>query len=525
VIGKRSAGVLLVTLAIAAAAGVQLASLSTRQLPAEDAAMLLRYSANLAHGHGIVWNPGDAPVDGATDFLFMLGVAALVRIGLPVVAAAKVLGGAAHLTLLIIVGFFAARLRGVWRYVGLASVLYLAVGPGKNYVAYAFGTPLFALAVAVAWVAARNAALTDSTSAWILFSITATSLGMFRPEGALVALFIAGALAIDVGPGRRGPLWRMVAPVFVSVGGAYFLWHWRYFGFPLPNPFYRKGGGTLYWSSLSASTRNVVRLARPFLLLFPLGVLTRTRRFAASALLVVGGFTAMWLLLSNEMNIAMRFQYPIVGIIVLASLEMASRSTEGIALDRRLRPAAALIAVTIGAGSIVGLASEFAVPDTASSAADVAQILQDHPTAGRRIATTEAGLLPLISGWRCLDVWGLNDSWIAHHGTVTAEVLDRFDPDVVMFHANFSPAVPRPGPPYSPWDGMTIVLDDYVRARGFELAAAFGSGPFEAHYYYVNGRLPERPVLVDAIRRLRYRWPETGAIAVDFAALSPANQR
>ncbi|MFT6399365.1 MAG: hypothetical protein ACJAYU_004130, partial [Bradymonadia bacterium] len=30
-------------------------------LPSEDAAMLMRYSEHLAAGHGIVWNPGEAP--------------------------------------------------------------------------------------------------------------------------------------------------------------------------------------------------------------------------------------------------------------------------------------------------------------------------------------------------------------------------------------------------------------------------------------------------------------------------------
>ena len=39
--------------------------------PFEDAAMLMRYAQHLADGHGIVWNIGGHPVDGATDFLFM----------------------------------------------------------------------------------------------------------------------------------------------------------------------------------------------------------------------------------------------------------------------------------------------------------------------------------------------------------------------------------------------------------------------------------------------------------------------
>lgn len=45
--------------------------------PFEDAAMIMRYAQHLAGGHGIVWNIGEAPVDGATDFLFMAASAGL----------------------------------------------------------------------------------------------------------------------------------------------------------------------------------------------------------------------------------------------------------------------------------------------------------------------------------------------------------------------------------------------------------------------------------------------------------------
>lgn len=48
----------------------------------EDAAILMRHAVQFAHGHGIVWNIGEQPVDGATDFLFMVLVGLLVRAGM-----------------------------------------------------------------------------------------------------------------------------------------------------------------------------------------------------------------------------------------------------------------------------------------------------------------------------------------------------------------------------------------------------------------------------------------------------------
>src|SRR5204863_5312589 len=74
---------------------------------------------------------------------------------------------------------------------------------------------------------------------------------------------------------------------------------------------------------------------------------------------------------------------------------------------------------------------------------DVARRLDPYVGKGYTLATTEAGLLPLYSRWRSIDAWGLNDGWIARHGLVTAEYLDRYRPELVMFHAYFSPASPE----------------------------------------------------------------------------------
>ena len=65
--------------------------------PYEDAAMLMRYADHLAHGHGIVWNIGEHPVDGATDFLFMAVSAGLIRIGVPVGRSVRLIGFFSHL--------------------------------------------------------------------------------------------------------------------------------------------------------------------------------------------------------------------------------------------------------------------------------------------------------------------------------------------------------------------------------------------------------------------------------------------
>ena len=107
--------------------------------------MLLRYSQHLAAGHGIVWNIGEPPVDGATDFLFMLLVAGLQAVGLSLEAAAQILGLCAHGATAALVYLGGRRLHGAPPPLALVPAAFLAFGPGLNHLAACYGTPLFAL--------------------------------------------------------------------------------------------------------------------------------------------------------------------------------------------------------------------------------------------------------------------------------------------------------------------------------------------------------------------------------------------
>jgi hypothetical protein len=96
-------------LLLSAAFGLTLWQTRGHSVPFEDAAMLLRYADNFANGHGIVWNIGEPPVDGATDFLFMLLIGLLAKSGLSVEIAARVLIIASHLATVVAVYLFSRR--------------------------------------------------------------------------------------------------------------------------------------------------------------------------------------------------------------------------------------------------------------------------------------------------------------------------------------------------------------------------------------------------------------------------------
>jgi hypothetical protein len=139
-------------------------------------------------------------------------------------------------------------------------------------------------------------------------------------------------------------------------------------------------------------------------------------------------------------------------------------------------------------------------------------MLSDYRSRGFSLVTTEAGLLPLYSRWRAVDAWGLNDQWITHHGIVTAEYLDRYRPEVVVFHAYFSPGTPDSGPRIENralgprWYRMVMALKSYAESRGYVRAAVFGRNAYDTHWYYVRTGFPQSGEIVARIRALDYRW-------------------
>lgn len=478
--------------------------------------MLLRYSQHLAAGHGIVWNVGEPPVDGATDFLFMLIVAGLHALGLSLEAAAQSLGLGAHAATVLLVYLAARRLHGAPPTLALVPAVFLAFGPGLNHLAACYGTPLFALFAALAFWAATRTAVAEASavpvaSSW--FALASLAMGLARPEGVFLGVFFLGAILVY----RRGeatrPILGRFALVFLTLGLAYFVWRWTYFGHPLPNPFYKKGGGVLHRHSLWTSVRDLWQLSMPFTLLLVAGLFARaTRRMALFALLPILAFVALFVLISDETNYVMRFRQPIVPAVVMGSVAVAMGFRRVWPAGTRPLVAWGLSLLAAGALATYQHTHFRLVAPRRMGLYDAALALREFDRRNYALATTEAGLLPLYANWRAVDAWGLNDAWIAHHGGITEEYLERYQPEVIMFHAYFSPETPDSGPRIEArslgrdWYRMVITLKRYAEKNDYALAAVYGRNAWDTHYYYVRRGLPDTQALIDRLRALDYFW-------------------
>lgn len=495
--------------------------------PEEDAAMLLRYSQHLAEGRGIVWNVGERPVDGATDFLFMALVAGVHRLGASLESAARGIGLVAHAATVLLV-FLGGRRLGASPPWALVPAVFLAVGPGLRHLAACYGTPLFALAATVSWLLALRLADAEEGCEGrpaLAFSLAAFVMGLSRPEGVFLGGFMLFAVLVARGGRGSGPIVGRFLLVFLTLGLAYFLWRWHYFGYPLPNPFYKKGAGLLHWHSLRMSWRDLWDLGLPFVALLPLGFLVKgARRAALLATIPVLLFVALWVLISDETNYVMRFRYPILPVILIGGVPVARALWERLR-PRRPLPTAAAGLVAIALAGLLGWSEHreyrYVAPQR-MGLYDAALVLRDYAPRGFALATTEAGLLPLYSGWRAVDAWGLNDQHVAHQGGINETYLDRYRPEVIVAHAYFSPGVPDRGERVEtralglPWYRMVMTLKGYAESRGYELAACFGRNEWDTHYYWVRRGFPQGAEIVARLRALDYSWD--GEPTVDFAA-------
>jgi arabinofuranosyltransferase len=541
---RRHSDLWAVTLLLAATAAYGAVRVDFAGPPFEDAAMLMRYSEHLAAGHGIVWNVGEPPIDGATDFLFMVSVAGLIKLGMATGRSVRLLAVAAHLLTLILVYFVNRRLwkAGVW--VSLGAGLYLAFGTGLLYVAAYFGTPFFGLFVSVSWALGLLLVQTEvpSTLQILTFALSALVAALVRPEGAFLAVLMLASIVVARGWRRSLRIILLVALVMLVGGGLYFAWRWSYFGHALPNPFYKKSGGTLHWDSFWESLGYLLRFAGPFALAFVLGLRSRhTLRLVLAFAIALVGFAALFVLISNETNFGGRFQYALLPMVLMCFFPLV-RGIEGEVRIKlpdasnwlgRLAWVLAALALAIGilayASSLAcGLTSQqqsCGIVYEADGRYDVAQLLAEYRGHDYVIATSEAGLLPLYSGWTAVDTWGLNDAWIAQNGGVTPEYLDTYRPEVIVFHAYFSPLVPprrNPKDLANEWHQMTLVLKDYAEARNYRLVAAFGDSPYESHYYYVRTDFPDSDRIARDIAGVRaYYWYGTGRKAINYATVQP----
>jgi hypothetical protein len=214
----------------------------------DDAFVSLRYAQNLVQGEGLVYNPGER-VEGYTNLLWTLGLAGLIKLGVPDLLAAEWMGIAAFVALA------AALAHAAWqrsRREGLPC-LPLAAGVvlvSNDFHVWATGgleTLLFALLACEALLLLRRDPRSPRTA--LLAGVLLALLVLTRPDGILFAAM--GVLSPWLGPGGRGARLRLSLAVLAPLALTLALlvpFKLAYYGELLPTAFYAKSAARPYLS-------------------------------------------------------------------------------------------------------------------------------------------------------------------------------------------------------------------------------------------------------------------------------------
>jgi hypothetical protein len=451
--------------------------------PHEDALILFRYAENLARGSGIVFNVGGPPTEGATDFLWLVLLSALHRLGFDVAVAAVALnacGSALIAWLLYAILNWAAPRRVEARVLALALAALVPFIGGANASYDGFSVQFNAAVVLLEYALLLGVPRRRSAAV----PYVALILGLIRPDGVVVGAAAFGALVVR--QRRRARLRRELLVhglVAGALGATYFIARAYYFGELLPLPLYVKarGPGSLPGWELNRSWLFQKGGVLPLLLLcaalFALRLRSNARARRALFAALPGVFLFLALTFAHQsQNVDFRFQAPIFTIALGMTVALT-----GLALsksrDRRLRIAWSLGLLVAVWPNLWHQTQVWPLDYVDTLAVELGKSLRHE-----RIVLTEAGRVPYWTRSTAYDMVGLNNPVTARHPP-SERYIESLEPDLVMYHvAGTLDFGEIPGLVEPATEGQSIQLDPrtLLNALSPELRASANQGaPFE----------------------------------------------
>lgn len=456
----RLLAVVAITLFVGAILGADI--ILNRNVIFDDAFITYRYAKNLAQGHGITWNVGEAPVEGYTNFLLVVLLAPFIRLGLDPLLITRLLSILAAIGLLILFYRFAretcsADRQSAW----LIGLSLLAATPTAFLCMLGLETVLYAFMLSMSFYLANRFLARDRIQDLWGSNLAGFAAFLLRPEAPLLSLCVGGVVLLSKvrQPGLLRFVVRGWGASWCLPMGIYLGWKLIHFGTLLPNAFFIKAAGG-EWISYAGigSIAEFISNARVMLLLAALSAPTLSsgtlKKTTSVALFFLGGYLTFYTRVDTLMDAHGRFLYPLFPFVwflalpTLTTLFSAGRICGRRTHVRVLVMMAAFVFLTtpnvwssyvkvrqaIRGADFSGdknelMQKEYLVARTLSEYAHVSEV---------RIAFSDAGVIPYFTGAPTLDVVGLNDAFIARERNL-GKLVDYFfscKPTLVLHPSN-----------------------------------------------------------------------------------------
>ena len=393
----------------------------------DDAYISFRYAANLAAGHGLVWNPGEY-VEGYTNLLWVLLLTPFARAGLDltfVAIFASLLASSGVLELMRRLTAHVLPGRSPW--IHALPPLLLAFNPSFAYWAGSgMESALFAL-LSLGAIVAVGEMRGGRGKGWLVWLLLALAY-FTRPEGALVAAIVLG-VELLFGGGRFWQRFARLAMIGCGIAlviAGHVTCRYLYYGDVLPNTYYAKvivGGVSL---TRGLHHLGAFVLAGGLLALVGLGALRRRPDdewrplwLHGYALLFV--YTAYLVIIGGDIPPWNRFYLPLLPVPLIASVVVIARYFDRLtasAWPRRLRWAViAIVFVACTARNVTTAepsAARYGVLVQRSLQWLIDEFFQPSVPAHALVAMEAVGRVGYYTPNRIIDALGLNNRYIAH---------------------------------------------------------------------------------------------------------------
>lgn len=404
----------------------------------DDALISFRYAENFANGNGLVWNQGER-VEGYTNFLWTLIISIPIYLGLDPTVSSFIIG----ITLFLFSLILSYRISWlIFRSESISLLSIILLGTNYTFSSYATGgletqlqtclflTVLYIVlgsihankwkipAIILLSISSAGAMLTRLDSAVLLVTTLTVAFTSILKQKALISEKLIKASAL-------------VIPFLVLVGG-WLIWKQSYYGDILPNTFYVKvsSGTSIKWGIQYVYKFLVSYWLVPFVFMMIFTFKKIFERLKVLDFLIIFSSIILWLMYIIKVGgdfMEFRFIVPILPLCFI----LVSWIIIGFVKQRSLQ--IALISLVI-VGSFQH--SKFFETVVRSQGIDSIQVLQKLLNApsnnwegiGRNlkqtlpensdvsIAVTPAGAIPYYSGLTSIDMYGLNDKWVARNG-------------------------------------------------------------------------------------------------------------
>ena len=405
----------------------------------DDAFITYRYAEHLSDGNGLVWNEGEPPVEGYSNFLWLMIHVPFVKMGLHPLEVSKLASVLFMFLTVVTLPVFFPKEDNVFLPLMAAAVVVVNAGLAF-YAQSGMETVFFSFWVTGATLLAYRSVM-DGNFKWAGFGgLFALGACLTRPEGLLVSFVIATTLFYFDRTGKDYKRTALFIAVLAIPLVVYFNWKLAYFGSLVPNSVRAKYANPkilknafygLKYLSTPFSTNFAVLIVTSFILALGLDrkLTPAVKKTVAFPFVVLGAYFLFVVAAGGDDMSAFpfgRLVIPFVPIAAFLTYRLISVTGKPLAIGVLVLAAVAvtqaapyfeLVKKTTGLSSTSGFGDLFKElvlePYRRPEPPPLAEFLRRNTPPRRYVAVSWAGKVPYYSRLPVIDMLGLNDVYIA----------------------------------------------------------------------------------------------------------------